>query len=60
MNAPNNPAVRDPGEAGIGTVYTLLAACGFAAVSTLYDYRDRRGRRPHGRPACGAMSLAPS
>ena len=35
MNAPNNPAVRDPGETGIGTVYTLLAACGFAAVSTL-------------------------
>jgi drug/metabolite transporter (DMT)-like permease len=35
MNAPRIPAVRDPGETGIGTVYTLLAACGFAAVSTL-------------------------
>ncbi|HEV8410740.1 MAG TPA: DMT family transporter [Gemmatimonadaceae bacterium] len=35
MNAPRIPAVRDPGETGVGTVYTLLAACGFAAVSTL-------------------------
>jgi drug/metabolite transporter (DMT)-like permease len=35
MNGSNISAVRDPGESGIGTVYTLLAACGFAAVSTL-------------------------
>ena len=43
MNAPNNPAVRDPGEAGIGTVYTLLAACGFAAVSTLTSIATAAG-----------------
>ena len=28
-------AITIPGEAGAGTLYTLLAACGFAAVSTL-------------------------
>jgi drug/metabolite transporter (DMT)-like permease len=28
-------AITIPGETGAGTVYTLLAACGFAAVSTL-------------------------
>lgn len=37
------PAVTYPGEAGAGTVYTLLAACGFAAVSTLTSIATRQG-----------------
>jgi drug/metabolite transporter (DMT)-like permease len=43
MNAPTIPAVRDPGETGIGTVYTLLAACGFAAVSTFTVIATKQG-----------------
>lgn len=37
------PAVTYPGETGAGTVYTLLAACGFAAVSTLTSIATGQG-----------------
>lgn len=35
MNDARTPAITIPGETGAGTTYTLLAALGFAAVSTL-------------------------
>jgi drug/metabolite transporter (DMT)-like permease len=35
MTDATTPAITIPGEAGAGTAYTLLAALGFAAVSTL-------------------------
>ncbi|MFI5232840.1 MAG: DMT family transporter [Gemmatimonadales bacterium] len=37
------PAVTYPGETGAGTIYTLLAACGFAAVSTLTSIATAQG-----------------
>jgi len=37
------PAVTYPGETGAGTAYTLLAACGFAAVSTLTSIATGQG-----------------
>jgi drug/metabolite transporter (DMT)-like permease len=43
MSDANTPAVTYPGEIGAGTVYTLLAACGFAAVSTLTTIATKEG-----------------
>jgi drug/metabolite transporter (DMT)-like permease len=43
MSDPKTPAITIPGEAGAGTAYTLLAACGFAAVSTLTSIATGQG-----------------
>jgi drug/metabolite transporter (DMT)-like permease len=43
MNDVKSPAITIPGETGAGTVYTLLAACGFAAVSTLSTIATNQG-----------------
>jgi drug/metabolite transporter (DMT)-like permease len=43
MSDVKSAAITIPGETGAGTVYTLLAACGFAAVSTLSTIATNHG-----------------
>jgi drug/metabolite transporter (DMT)-like permease len=43
MSAKKSAAITIPGETGAGTLYTLLAACGFAAVSTLSTIATKQG-----------------
>jgi drug/metabolite transporter (DMT)-like permease len=43
MGDTRTPAITYPGQAGLGTVYTLLAACGFGAVSTFTIIATRQG-----------------
>src|SRR5471032_1895944 len=43
MSASKSPVTLTPGETGSGTLFTLLAACGFAAVSTFTVIATREG-----------------
>jgi drug/metabolite transporter (DMT)-like permease len=43
MNTARERVVTTPGETGAGTLFTLLAACGFAAVSTLTTIATGQG-----------------
>lgn len=43
MSDAKTAAITIPGETGAGTIYTLLAACGFAAVSTLTTIATKQG-----------------
>ncbi len=43
MSEAKSAAITIPGETGAGTAYTLLAACGFAAVSTLSTIATKQG-----------------